>query len=60
MTERERERERKILERFKANNKDVRWHTLVWHNQSPKWIFEDVDGKKASKELLEDFSVFLS
>ena len=29
-------------------------HTLVWHNQSPRWIFEDGKGGKASKELLEE------
>ena len=27
-------------------------HTLVWHNQTPKWVFEGRDGKPASKELL--------
>jgi endo-1,4-beta-xylanase len=27
-------------------------HTLVWHNQAPKWIFEDAEGKPASRELL--------
>lgn len=27
-------------------------HTLVWHNQTPKWVFEGPDGKLASKELL--------
>ncbi len=27
-------------------------HTLVWHNQTPKWVFEGPDGKQASKELL--------
>lgn len=27
-------------------------HTLVWHNQTPKWVFEDASGKPASRELL--------
>ena len=27
-------------------------HTLVWHNQTPKWVFEAPDGTPASKELL--------
>lgn len=28
-------------------------HTLVWHNQTPKWVFEGKDGKAATrKELL--------
>jgi endo-1,4-beta-xylanase len=29
-------------------------HTLVWHNQTPKWVFEGPDGKPASKELLTE------
>lgn len=29
-------------------------HTLVWHNQTPKWVFEGADGKPASKELLTE------
>ena len=37
----------------KKNGQDMRWHTLVWHNQSPKWIFENADGSKVSKEELE-------
>ncbi len=27
-----------------ANGMKVRGHTLVWHNQTPKWVFEDADG----------------
>ncbi len=29
-------------------------HTLVWHNQTPKWVFEGPDGKPASRQLLTD------
>jgi endo-1,4-beta-xylanase len=29
-------------------------HTLVWHQQTPDWVFEDSDGKPASRELLLD------
>lgn len=43
----------KFIEFAKANGQDIRWHTLVWHNQSPEWIFKAPDGSKASKELLE-------
>ena len=38
----------------KDNSMDFRWHTLVWHNQSPKWIFEDKNGNNASRQLLEE------
>jgi endo-1,4-beta-xylanase len=27
-------------------------HTLVWHNQTPKWVFEDEKGKPLSREAL--------
>jgi endo-1,4-beta-xylanase len=27
-------------------------HTLVWHSQTPRWVFQDTDGGTASRELL--------
>ncbi|MGV3502619.1 MAG: endo-1,4-beta-xylanase [Adhaeribacter sp.] len=27
-------------------------HTLVWHQQTPAWVFEETPGKPASRELL--------
>jgi len=27
-------------------------HTLVWHQQTPAWVFQDADGNPASRELL--------
>ncbi len=27
-------------------------HTLVWHNQTPRWVFEDGAGKPATREML--------
>ena len=44
----------RLLAFAKQNKQAMRWHTLVWHNQSPRWIFEDGNGGKASKELLEE------
>ena len=44
----------RLLKFAKENNQAMRWHTLVWHQQSPRWIFEDGNGGKASKELLEE------
>ena len=34
------------------NNLRVRGHTLCWHNQTPRWLFVDADGKNVSKEVL--------
>jgi len=27
-------------------------HTLVWHNQTPGWVFQDADGRPASRDTL--------
>jgi endo-1,4-beta-xylanase len=27
-------------------------HTLVWHNQTPRWVFEDERGKRVTRETL--------
>ena len=36
-----------LLDWAKENNMQVRGHTLVWHSQTPQWIFyEDFDTKK--------------
>lgn len=43
----------KFIKMAKENGQDIRWHTLVWHGQSPEWIFKNEDGSKASKEVLE-------
>lgn len=44
----------KLLKYAQKNQKDFRWHTLIWHNQSPKWIFTDKKGNLVSKEILEE------
>jgi endo-1,4-beta-xylanase len=27
-------------------------HTLIWHSQTPKWVFQDEDGKPVTRDLL--------
>ncbi|GAE28155.1 endo-1,4-beta-xylanase A precursor [Halalkalibacter wakoensis JCM 9140] len=52
-----------IVEFARANDMELRFHTLLWHNQVPDWFFLDEDGnpmvdeedeekREANKELL--------
>lgn len=36
----------------RENGMKMRGHTLVWHNQTPPWVFEDDEGRRAGRELL--------
>lgn len=44
----------KIATFAERTNRNLRGHTLVWHNQTPSWFFTDPEdpSKPASKELL--------
>ncbi len=37
-----------------ANDWALIGHTLVWHQQTPDWVFQDEDGNLASAELLRE------
>lgn len=42
----------KIVDFAVDNDIAVRGHTLIWHSQTPNWVFYDEKGNLASKELL--------
>ena len=35
-----------------SNHMYIVGHTLVWHSQTPRWVFRDADGKDLSREAL--------
>ncbi len=41
----------KYVEFGEKNGMFIVGHTLVWHNQTPRWAFEGVDGKQLDREM---------
>jgi endo-1,4-beta-xylanase len=41
-----------IVDFAQKNKLRVRGHNLLWHEQTPKWLFKDAEGKQVSKEVL--------
>ncbi|MEH7272796.1 endo-1,4-beta-xylanase [Neobacillus vireti] len=35
-----------------SNGMKLRGHTLIWHNQTPEWVFQDVSGELVDRETL--------
>jgi endo-1,4-beta-xylanase len=42
----------RLVEFARKNQLYVVGHTLVWHNQTPDWVFEGEDGRPPTRELL--------
>nr|AGA16736.1 xylanse [Bacillus sp. SN5] len=42
----------RVMSFAKENGMGVRGHTLVWHNQTPNWVFENQDGSTVDRETL--------
>jgi endo-1,4-beta-xylanase len=42
----------KIVDFAVANGMKIRGHCLLWHNQTPDWLFVGKDGKEVTKEVL--------
>jgi len=42
----------KLVQDAEARGMRVIGHTLVWHNQTPRWVFEDAKGDRVDRETL--------
>ncbi len=41
-----------LVDFARANNIEVRGHTLLWHNQAAPWLFDGKDGQEVTREAL--------
>ncbi|MEH6992152.1 endo-1,4-beta-xylanase [Neobacillus drentensis] len=46
------ERADKLAAFARENRMKMRGHTLVWHNQTPAWVFQDSNGKMVTRDQL--------
>lgn len=46
------ERPDRYVEFGEQNGMFIVGHTLVWHSQTPRWVFQDADGKPVSRDTL--------
>lgn len=44
----------KIVAFAREHGKKMRGHTLVWHNQTSDWLFQEADGRPVSRDKLYD------
>lgn len=42
----------RYVEFGEANHMTIVGHTLVWHNQTPRWVFQDENGKPVTRDVL--------
>ncbi len=48
------ERADRLVAFAQAHGQDVIGHTLVWHSQAPKWLFEDENGDPLPRDIALD------
>ncbi len=41
-----------FVEFGEANNMEIIGHVLIWHSQTPRWVYEDEEGNELSREAL--------